>query len=142
MAGQGYGRRHLQETASAKLEDALLLASHGRWSNAYYLAGYSVELGLKACIARRFREDTLPDPALVRNVYVHDLERLVGVAEMDVPLRRAQEGDRKFASHWSIAVEWRESIRYESVDRSACLAMLDAIGDEQSGILQWLKKHW
>ena len=49
----GYKRVDLQALAQAKLDDAKLLFDNGRFSNAYYLAGYAVELGLKACIARQ-----------------------------------------------------------------------------------------
>jgi len=45
MAGLGPARADLQRRAQAKRDDARLLAQHGRWSNAYSLAGYAVELG-------------------------------------------------------------------------------------------------
>lgn len=46
--GLGYSRLDLRANAQAKLDDAVMLCKTGRYSNAYYLAGYSVEIGLKA----------------------------------------------------------------------------------------------
>lgn len=142
MAGLGYRRSELQRLAESKLQDACLLASHSRWSNAYYLGGYAVELALKACIARQFREDTLPDPDLARNVYVHDFVKLVGLAGLKVDLKRRQESDPQFGANWSTISEWDESTRYESIDSLTCQVLLSAIAEPESGVLQWLKQHW
>ena len=57
-------KARLIELAELKLEDAKLLLSAGRPANAYYLAGYAVELMLKAVVSSRFRTDTLPDRGL------------------------------------------------------------------------------
>jgi len=45
-------REQLQQLAELRLEDAEALIASGRWAAAYYLLGYSVECGLKACVAR------------------------------------------------------------------------------------------
>jgi hypothetical protein len=142
LAGLGHHRTDLQRLAETKLADAVLLAQARRWSNAYYLAGYTVEIGLKACIARRIRADTLPDPTLVRNVYVHDLAKLVGLAGLSGDLRQQQSADVKFAANWATVAEWDEASRYESTDSFTCQALLDAIAQPQSGVLEWLKRHW
>lgn len=142
MAGLGYQRSELQRLAEEKLEDAWLLASHSRWSNAYYLGGYAVELALKACIARQFRENTLPDPDLARNVYVHDFGKLVRLADLNVDLKRRQANDPQFGANWSTISEWNESTRYESIDSFTCQVLLKAVAESESGVLQWLKQHW
>jgi HEPN domain-containing protein len=59
--GLALKRLDLQHLSEAKLADAELLFANGRHSNAYYLAGYAVEIGLKACISRQILADTLPD---------------------------------------------------------------------------------
>jgi HEPN domain-containing protein len=61
--GSGQKRSELQTRAQAKLDDAILLLQHGRYTNAYYIAGYAVELGLKACIAAQIDAETIPDKA-------------------------------------------------------------------------------
>ena len=45
-------RKTLQALAEGKLDDALLLLRNNRCSNAYYLAGYALELGFKAAACK------------------------------------------------------------------------------------------
>ncbi|MDQ2083721.1 HEPN domain-containing protein [Xanthobacteraceae bacterium Astr-EGSB] len=59
----GFKRIDLQANAEAKSADAKLLLQHGRYSSAYYLAGYSIEIGLKACIALQVAAETIPGKA-------------------------------------------------------------------------------
>lgn len=73
-------KARLIELAEAKLVDARLLLGAGRAANAYYLAGYAVELMLKAIVSARFRTDTLPDRAVSTQVFVHDLRKLINLA--------------------------------------------------------------
>jgi hypothetical protein len=140
--GLGYRRRDLQGLAEAKLFDALILADAGRYSNAYYLAGYSIELALKACISRQFMAETIPDPALARRVYDHDFGKLVGLAGLSDSLNAAKIADPTFGANWSTVAEWSEASRYEDTDRYSCGLMLEAVRNEPSGVLTWRKKHW
>jgi hypothetical protein len=43
-------RAQLRQLAEDRVLDAACLLAGGRWAGAYYLAGYAVECGLKACI--------------------------------------------------------------------------------------------
>jgi HEPN domain-containing protein len=70
----------LEALAEARLQDAALLLRAGRTSSAYYLAGYSVELALKACVAKTFQPNTIPDEAFVNEIYTHSLEKLLSTA--------------------------------------------------------------
>jgi len=45
-------RTQLQQLAEERVRDAEALLKAGQWSGAYYLAGFAVEFGLKACIAK------------------------------------------------------------------------------------------
>jgi len=45
-------RADFQELAQIRLRDAEVLLENGRFDGAYYIAGYSVECALKACIAK------------------------------------------------------------------------------------------
>ena len=47
-------KTELIKLAEAKARDAHLLLQNERYSNAYYLVGYAVEIGLKAIIAGEF----------------------------------------------------------------------------------------
>ncbi|MDO9249509.1 MAG: hypothetical protein Q7U11_23860, partial [Phenylobacterium sp.] len=69
--------------AQTKLDDALLLLAHKRYSNAYYLAGYAIEIALKACISRQITADVIPDKAFINAIHTHQLKDLVGVAGLN-----------------------------------------------------------
>jgi len=46
------------------------------------MAGYAVECALKACIAKQTKRYDFPDKKRVRDVFTHNLETLVKVAEL------------------------------------------------------------
>ena len=54
-------RQDFQALARVRLEEAKALRDAGRPAGAYYLAGYTVECALKACIAKRTREHDFPN---------------------------------------------------------------------------------
>jgi hypothetical protein len=72
-----FARDDLQQLALLRLGEARALADAGFSSGAYYLAGYSIELGLKVLIASKFVGNEIPDKGFVNAIYTHDLERLV-----------------------------------------------------------------
>lgn len=63
-----------------RLDDAVLLWQNHKASSAYYLAGYAVELGLKAVICKLFQPDAIPDKAFVNAIYTHQFSQLLNVA--------------------------------------------------------------
>ena len=73
--GSEVAKGELETLAQEKLDDAAALIADGRWTNGYYLAGYAVELALKACIAKSFKAITLPDKDLVNATYSHNLRK-------------------------------------------------------------------
>jgi hypothetical protein len=70
-------RSDLQKIADIRVIDAKLLLDAGRFEGAYYLIGYAVECGLKACIAKQIKEFDFPDKKLVNDSYSHDLLKLL-----------------------------------------------------------------
>jgi AbiV family abortive infection protein len=140
--GQGLRRLDLQNHAQTKLDDATLLLQNGRFSNAYYLAGYAVELGLKACISRQMLAETIPDKTLLRRVFDHDPRVLVGLAGLARQLQEQEDKDPNFAANWALAAQWTPESRYETVDQASGQTLISAISDPTSGVLQWIKTHW
>lgn len=140
----GLTRTELQRLAQAKLNDALLLFQHKRAANAYYIAGYAVELGLKACISKLIQQDTLPEKGLIEKVYNqgHNLVTLVGLAGLRTELDRQKREKPAFDANWSIVVEWEPSSRYETADVYSAQLLLAAIGDIEAGVLPWIKMYW
>src|SRR5213595_801683 len=70
----------LEALAEVRPADSFFLLQAERASSAYYLAGYAVELALKACIAKSFQPNAIPDKAFVNKIYSHSLEKLLGLA--------------------------------------------------------------
>lgn len=135
-------KKDLQTLAETRLGDAQLLLQAGRYSAAYYLAGYAVELGIKARIAGVFQADMIPERSFVNAVYSHKLDELVGLAGIKRQLQDDMRSDPVLSAAWGIASKWNETSRYEMWDQFAAASMLQAVGDENHGVLQWLKKHW
>ena len=140
--GLGHKRTDLQAFAQAKLDDACILFQNKRYSNAYYLAGYAVELGLKACIAAQMNAETIPDKAFIKKILDHQFPVLIGLAGLATELKDQKDRDPVFAASWAIASEWSPDVRYESRDVTSAQTIITAIAHPESGVLQWIKTHW
>lgn len=123
------------------MADAKHLLADGRWANAYYLAGYAVELALKACIAKTFKAETIPDKALVNATYSHNFTNLVGTAELTADLNNRKMA-QAFEINWGVVVQWSEESRYESRGEQEAKDLIAAIEDATDGVLVWIKAYW
>ena len=132
----------LQRLSQARMDDALLLLNANRASSAYYLAGYSVELGLKACIAKPVQSDTIPDKAFINAIYTHRLDNLVATAGLRPALDAEVKADSQFAAYWAITSNWNEESRYQLTDPISSASLLTAIAEPNHGVFRWVKLHW
>src|SRR5579875_2492255 len=105
-------RTDFQLLAEARLADAKVLLDAGRWAAAYYLLGYAIECGLKACIARRFRQDEVPEKKIVDNFYTHRLEDLLKLSELQKSRDDRATAEPAFRISWSTVRDWNEQARY------------------------------
>jgi HEPN domain-containing protein len=128
-------KQRLLQLADAKLSDAKFLLTHHRTGNAYYLAGYAIELMLKAVLATRFQADTIPSKELVRDIFTHDLSRLLNLADLRHSLAEKQDLDPQFRARWEIVLEWTETSRYEVADERRATELIEAIDEPQHGVL-------
>lgn len=133
-------RSTLQGLAITKVEDARLLLDHQRYSNAYYLYGYAVELGLKACIARDVAAETIPDKGVLSGFLDHQPGRLVVLAGLSDALRLERQ-KQAFDSRWSATIEWSVDARYGMIDDAKAIAMADAIEHPVHGVMTWLRRY-
>lgn len=118
-----------------------LLASRN-YSGAYYLAGYIVELALKVCIAKNMRRNVIPVRQFIDSIYTHDLDKLLGVAELRDQMMRDRNANEDLDVNWSTVVGWNEESRYKRWNRSEATTLYEAIMDEQNGVLRWIAQHW
>jgi HEPN domain-containing protein len=132
-------RLQFQRLSDLRLKDAEILLEAQRWDAAYYLLGYSIECALKACIARQFRADDVPDKRLVNSFYTHDLDKLLDLTDLRLEMERGESRISDFAISWNLITKWSETLRYDE-NRSGVDAweMYDAV----KSVLQWLKKQY
>ncbi len=141
--GRGMNRTDLQQLSEARVADAEALLRAERWSAAYYLLGYAVECGLKACAARQCREDDVPDKTFVNDFYTHRLDRLLGISGVEAALEARAEAEPLFQRNWNAVRDGSESSRYDpSTTEQQARGMLAAVADPHSGVLTWLKAWW
>ena len=135
-------KAELEALAQEKLDDAVALIADSRWSNGYYLAGYAVELALKACIAKEFKADTIPDRDIVNSTYSHKLSSLIGIAGLSGALRSREQIDPNFAANWGVVTSWSPNARYGRATQQQAEELLRAIGDQNDGVFVWIKAFW
>ncbi len=134
-------RRDAQRIAEAKLNDALLLAQHQRYSTAYYLCGYAVEIGLKAAVARTIQAETIPAKGTIDRVFTHDFARLVTLSGLGGALSDARKSER-FEANWSAVSKWSPDSRYAIIDQFTAIGLIQAVSNAEDGVFKWLQKHW
>lgn len=136
-------RRDFKRLADERVRDARVLLAGRRYTAAYYLAGYAVECGLKACIARQIRQYEFPRNArFSRDVFTHDLRELVKHAGLGEVLTESVEESEQFGRNWVTVAKWSEESRYQHTSRQDAEALLDAITDEVDGVMTWIRQRW
>ena len=134
-------RLEFQSLAADRLDDAAALLQAGRYSGAYYISGYAIECALKACIARKTRQDEFP-PKEAARYYVHDLPKLLDIAGLGSAFAQEAGQDPAFRENWAIVKDWTEETRYQSRGQQQAEELLAAVDDPQHGVLQWLRRSW
>ena len=114
-----------------------------------YLAGYCIELALKAAICKRmgtpnFFQTIRPETA--RAFKIHNLEELITLAGLYTQFNERVNTNIQFGNNWSFiktTINWSEQLRYQmGKNQVETQMMLLALTDTQNGILPWIKKHW
>jgi HEPN domain-containing protein len=136
-------RVEFQELALTRLEEAKALLDVGKWDGAYYLAGYAVELALKACIIRSLMvTDSFPEKDFSKDCYTHDYRKLIAAARLAPEWESTMQADARFAANWATVKVWSEVMRYCRIDEMESRELCDAIDESLHGVLPWLKTHW
>ncbi len=135
-------RYDFQKLARTRLEEARILLGERRYEGCYYLSGYTVECGLKACIAKLTKRYDFPEKNLADS-YNHDLIRLLKLARLEPDLDVESKRDNEFSLNWSAVKEWNEQSRYE-LTKSAkdAESIFNAVSARRHGVLRWIKKRW
>lgn len=141
-------RAELQANADARLGDAQTLLDAGRWSGAYYLAGYAVELALKSCVLAHIEKTGVifknKDYAnsLGNKIWVHDLAKLADAANLTDSFDAESKANHDFGSSWAVVKKWDETTRYNPKSEEEAKELLEAITHDVNGVLPWLRTRW
>ena len=123
----------LRLLAEERIAEARTLFAAKHFSGAYYLAGYAVELGLKAVLTRALERYSMPNNKEVSAAHVHDLRTLAKSCGL-VP-----EADAAIRVAWSVVVpNWSPDDRYRIQSEVPSGQMVDAAEE----VLEWLKPLW
>jgi hypothetical protein len=131
----------LEQLAEIRAQEAEILFSAKAYQGAYYLIGYALECTLKACIAKQIRAFDFPNKKLTNDSYTHDLGKLLVTAGLKQELEEQERQDEDFKLNWAVALNWSEESRYvHSIKENEAHDLYNAITDQNSGVLIWLKK--
>jgi hypothetical protein len=136
-------KKDLEELVDIRIKEAKVLLDAESYQGAYYLAGYSLECAIKACIAKQVQQYDFPNLELAKHSYSHKLIDLLGVAGLKQKLSEKEQQDINFQLNWTVAKDWNEKARYESrIEEKKAKDLYEAITHNQSGVLVWLKTFW
>jgi HEPN domain-containing protein len=131
-----------KQIAKIRLKEAKTLLSNGNYDGAYYLCGYVVECGLKACIAKKTKRYDFPDKKTVEDSYTHEIEKLIGVAGLKQDLQNETKRNKQFEVNWTVVKDWTEVSRYERQNDKKAHDLYSAITNRQNGVLKWIRQYW
>lgn len=136
-------RAELQWLAEERLREARALLRVRCWSGAYYLAGYAVECGLKACIIKYLMTtDQFPERKFSEQCWTHELERLVLLAGLKAKRDVDAAADPSLNANWRTVKDWSEACRYARTTKTIAEEFYNAIADKKHGVFSWIKSHW
>lgn len=137
-------RAELQRRANDRIADARALLAAKRWSGAYYLAGYAVECGLKACVLA-FIERTgviFEDKKYAEKCWTHSLADLMQLSGLQADFDIDAAADADLLAKWGLVKDWTEASRYARTPKALAELLYEAVTDRKHGVLTWIKLRW
>lgn len=134
----------LKDVSLLRNAEAKILFNAGMWHGSCYLAGYCVELALKACITKNINQEVFFDKNSAMDFYTHDPVKLIKLAKLDAELDLRVKNDKAFGINWSLFKStWSETLRYEKhLLESEARDLQSALNDENHGIFIWIQSKW
>jgi HEPN domain-containing protein len=142
VCGETVNRTDLQQLAQERIEEAALLLSATKYSGAYYLTGYAIELALKACIAKLTNQHDFYDKEIAKECFTHKPNILVKLAGLRHQLDHDIAKNRHLKVNWATACVWTEASRYEFHTKDEAEALFEAVTNATHGVLPWIRTHW
>jgi hypothetical protein len=138
-------RLQWQQLAERWLIDAKNLLDGHRGSAAYYLAGYAVECGLKACVLVRVAatpEVIFETKKFSENCWTHSVQELVKHAGLESTRALDAAANRSLGKNWLVVKDWNENSRYQTTSHQKAKKLYSAVVDHPNGVMPWIRGHW
>jgi hypothetical protein len=151
--------QEIKALSKLRLDEATILCETGKYDGAFYLAGYSVELMLKAKICEHLRIDNLFNKEecnhagikeLRKVVETHDINLLLLFSGLEKKFRiakatniRLQEAYNFFTASTGNKTDWNEQVRYlpiHSKTKESVEEFIALLNDEE-GLLKWIEQN-
>lgn len=151
----------IKKLAATRLEEAEILCKEGYWDGAFYLAGYSIELTLKARICEKLEIDNLFDDsdkkdeninAIRTKFKTHDISQLLIFCGLFKKLQREKIHNSILMKTYADFIapsnkdnKWSEQVRYSfaiggQLKRIFVQSFITLLKDQQ-GLLEWIKNN-
>ncbi len=136
-------RIELQALAELRITEAQrLMQSPAMPAGAYYLAGYAVECGLKACIARLTNEGDFPDKQFAQECFTHSIEQLLKAAGLKAQRDADAAANADLETNWIVVKDWTVESRYQRSTEPEAQALIEAVTHAVNGVLPWIRVRW
>jgi hypothetical protein len=142
-------RQDFQQISLVRLDDAQALLDKNQYDGCCYLAGYCVELALKAVTCKLMGRDyffALAKPETARAFKIHNLKELIVLAGLWQNFEDLEKSDPLTFDNWLVIlnnIKWSEQLRYEiGLTEMEAKLTVNAIAHPQNGILKWIKNYW
>jgi HEPN domain-containing protein len=135
----------IQNLADLRIKEAVKLQKSKFYDGAFYLAGYAVELYLKAKICENmdvpdFYDTHVPKSDLSKTFLIHNLDRLVLLSGLYTKFEMAKKTVPNLIDHWDKVLTWSEKSRYNNPNTKTEIEALEFI-ESSKIIIKWIKKH-
>ena len=147
----------IKKLSFERLQEASILCDNGKYDGAFYLAGYSIELMLKAKICEHWAVPGLFDNQyqtqgireIRKAVKTHDITVLFIFSGLKTKFESAKGLDKILMQTYSRLFEtsgrciWSEQIRYQpyGTQNPENIQELMALLQHAEGILQWIESN-
>lgn len=139
-------RNQLKKMADIRLKEAKVLYNNNLYDGACYLAGYVVELALKARICKLLDIMDYPDSGEISKSFkIHNLDILLRLSGLEKIFNNAKLNNPQLHANWSIITTWNEQYRYNPIgtnQKNNTLQVINALEDQTNGIYKWIQKRW
>jgi HEPN domain-containing protein len=135
-------RKQWKAQAEDHCSAAKILLREGQCSAAYHIAGLAIECALKAKICRSVKSGDWPEKKFANDIHVHDLTKLVGLAQLEKERAAEENRSTQFRLYWNTVKDWRIESRYSLWSDAEARDMVEAVAKRGNGVLAWIKKHW